>query len=133
MSTGSDTASRIQRDLVQTWAGIWLWCVPIGVFIVANASWNGNQLPSPIMGILLTLATAWIGAACYVNGRRCGRVHCTIDGYALPLLSLAGLLNLLGLFAFNWNTYTLVFGLIVLLSFVPEFFGKRYLTPRVQA
>jgi hypothetical protein len=106
MSTGSDTASRIRRDLLQTWAGVWLWCLPIGIFIGANMTWNGSHLPSPIMGILMTVATVWIGGACYVNRRRCSRVHCTIDGYALLLLSLAGLLNLLGLLSFNWNIYS---------------------------
>jgi hypothetical protein len=51
-----------------------------------------------------------------------------IDGVLLPLLSLAGVLNLLGVTSFGWNAYAEAFGIILLLSFVPECFGRTYLT-----
>jgi len=92
------------------------------VVIAASSLYNGHQLSFTIAGIILTVATLWIGAACYVNGRHCGRLHCKIDGILLPLLSLAGLLNLLHTpgFAFSWAAYTNVLAVIVVLSFVAE-------------
>jgi hypothetical protein len=89
--------------------------------------WNGHQLPFTLTGVIVTIATAWIGVACYLNGRRCGRMHCKILGILLPLLSLVGLFNLLGLTAFSWNVYSDAFWIILLIGFVPEFFGLNYL------
>ncbi len=48
----------------------------------------------------------------------------------LPLLSLVGLLNLLGVTSFGWNAYSGAFWIILFISFVPEFFGMRYITPK---
>ena len=45
------------------------------------------------------------------------------DGVLLPLLSLVGLFNLLGVTAFSWNVYSGAFWIILLISFVPECFG----------
>src|SRR6266705_3119234 len=79
--------------------------------------------PAAMTGIIVTIVTAWMGVACYVNGRRCGRTHCKIDGILLPLLSLVGVLNLLGVTAFGWNAYSEAVWIILMISFVPEFFG----------
>jgi len=76
------------------------------------------------------MATAWMGVACYLNGRSCGRTHCKIDGILLPLLSLVGVLNLLGVTSFGWNVYSDAFWIILFISLVPEFFGMRYITPK---
>jgi cation transport ATPase len=119
--------SRKQRDLLRTWSAVWLWCVPILIVIVASNLYNGHRLSFTIAGILLTVATLWIGAACYGNGRHCGRLHCKIDGILLPLLSLVGLLNLLhtAMFTFGWAAYTNVLAVIVVLSFVAESLDHR--------
>ncbi len=86
-----------------------------------------DQVCGSITGVIVTIATAWIGVACYLNGRRCGRTHCKILGILLPLLSLVGLFNLLGVTAFSWNVYSGAFWIILLISFVPEFCGLNYL------
>jgi len=105
-----------------------MWCLPIGLVIFANGTWHGHQLPATLTGVIVTIATAWIGVACYLNGRRCGRTHCKIAGILLPLLSLVGLLNVLDVTSFGWNMYSAAIGVIVFISFVPEFFGLTYLT-----
>jgi hypothetical protein len=105
-----------------------MWCLPIGLVIFANGTWNGHQLPATLTGVIVTIATAWIGVACYLNGRRCGRTHCKIDGILFPLLSLVGLINLLGVTSFGWNMYSDAIGVVLCISFVPEFFGLTYLT-----
>lgn len=124
------------QDFVRSTAALWLWGPPnvlvmVG-FIFATSRWNGHMLPPQFAGALLILGSAWFGVACYWNGRRCGRTHCKIDGLLFPLLSLVGLVNLLlGVSSFGWMVYTSVFWLLLLLSYVPEFFGMTYLTPRV--
>lgn len=125
---GSNSSSPYKRqDLVCTPAALWLWGLPIGVVIFATSMWNAHQLPATMTGIIVTMATAWIGVACYVNGRGCGRTHCKIDGVLLPLLSLVGVLNLLGIITFGWNAYSDALWIILLLSFVLECFGGTYL------
>lgn len=114
-------------------AALWRWGLPIGFVLVATSLWNAHQLPAILTGGILTLATAWIGVACYLNGRACGRVHCQIDGVLLPLLSLVGVVNLLGMISFNWNGYAAAFWIILGLSFVPECLGVRYLTKQDRA
>ena len=44
----------------------------------------------------------------------------------LGLLSLIGLLNVLGVVALNWNAYWAIFLVILGLSFVPELVWKKY-------
>jgi len=128
LSGRKNSSTRKRQDLVCTPAALWLWGLPIGLVIFATSLWNAHQLPATMTGVIVTMATAWIGVACYLNGRRCGRTHCKIDGVLLPLLSLAGVLNLLGVTSFGWNAYAEAFGIILLLSFVPECFGRTYLS-----
>jgi hypothetical protein len=130
MCGGKSCSTRKRQDFVRTPAALWIWGLPIGLVIVANGTWNGHQLPATLTGVIVTIATAWIGVACYLNGRRCGRTHCKIDGILLPLLSLVGLLNLLGVTSFGWTMYSVAIGVILFISFVPEFFGLTYLTQK---
>lgn len=130
MSGRKSSSTCKRQDLVCTPAALWLWGLPIGLVIFAMSMWNEHQLPATMTGVIVTLATAWMGVACYLNGRSCGRTHCKIDGVLLPLLSLVGLLNLLGVTSFGWNAYVEAFGIILLLSFVPEFLGRTYITHR---
>src|SRR5215469_8869964 len=125
------------QDLIHTTAALWLWGPPNVLAIVgslfATSRWNGYMLPPQLAGVLLILGTAWFGVACYWNSRRCSRTHCKIDGTLFPLLSLVGIVMiLLGVPSFGWMVYAGVFWLILFGSYVPEFFGKTYLTPRVR-
>ncbi len=72
------------------------------------------------------MSVLWIGTGCFINGRSCGRVHCRIDGILLPILGIAGVLNILSVFLFSWNVFWLVFFAILIASFVPEWTWKRY-------
>src|SRR5215472_10373066 len=106
MSGRKSSSQSLGQDFVRTPAALWLWGPPNAVVIVgsilATSRWHGYLLPPQLSGVLLTLGTAWFGVACYWNGQRCGRTHCQIDGILFPLLSLVGLLNLLGVTSFGW-------------------------------
>jgi len=116
----ANTSPRKRHDLLHTHSALWLWCLPALIIIVANNLHINHRISFTVAGVLLLVATLWIGAACYVNGRSCGRLHCKIDGTLLPLLSLAGLLNLLHVTSFSWGVYSNVLLAIVVLSFVAE-------------
>jgi hypothetical protein len=113
-----------QRDLSRTISFIWIWGAPGALLLAADAAWHAHRLSAPAAGLLFTIATAWIGIACYINGRRSGRAHCVIDGYLLPPLSLLGLLNLYGVTAIRWQSYLNIFLLIIIAGFVLECCGK---------
>ncbi len=65
-------------------AGLWsylpAWILPKAA-IIATAF-----LPVPVRMAVWIVALAWMGTACLVNARRCGRVHCRYTGpYYLAL------------------------------------------------
>jgi hypothetical protein len=76
--------------------------------------------------LIWVVGVAWAGVGCFLNGRSCGRVHCRIDGILLPLLSIAGVLNVVSVVSFDWNLFWLAFILILSASFVPELTWKKY-------
>lgn len=100
----------------------------MALIVVGSISESGHViLPFILDGIILVAASEWIGIGCFWNARRCGRVHCAIDGVLLPSLGLAGVINLLGFIKLSWNSYSAILIGVVALSFVPELFGFRYL------
>ncbi|MGH7722655.1 MAG: hypothetical protein ACRENL_07465 [Candidatus Dormibacteria bacterium] len=102
-----------------------LWVLPIVILNAANALYNGHHISFALQGVIQTACTLWIGTACFANGRRCGRVHCRIDGILLPLLSVVGIVNVLNVISFNWSVYGDAFNAIVVLSFVAEYVDNR--------
>jgi hypothetical protein len=115
-----------REDLARTPSIIWLWGAPLAMVITASVLNGIHVLSLTGAGILWTLGTAWIGIGCVINARHCGRVHCRIDGVLFPILSLVGLLNVVGIVGLNWNAYWAIFLVILVASFVPEVFWKKY-------
>lgn len=105
---------------MRTISFLWIWGAPGCLLLAADAAWQAHRLPTTAAGLLFTASTAWIGIACYVNGRRSGRAHCIIDGYLLPPLSFLGLLNVTGVTAIRWQSYLNIFLLIIIAGFVLE-------------
>jgi hypothetical protein len=63
------------------------WGLPIGVMV------GGLLIDVPARMILWILALVWMGAACVLNARRCGRTHCRFTGpyylvMIIPVLAL---------------------------------------------
>ena len=122
----SDRPDGSEEDLARSPSIIWLWGVPIAIIITGSVLNGVHVLSLTSAGIMWTIATLWIGIGCVINAWHCGRVHCLIDGVLFPLLSLVGLLNVLGIVSLNWNAYWAIFLVILGLSFVPELVWKKY-------
>ncbi len=118
--------ARAQQDLVRTISFLWIWGVPVALLLAAYAVWNAHRISATAAGLVFTVSTMWIGIACYINGRRCGRTHCMIDGYLLPPLGFFGLMNLVGITSIRWQAYFRIFWLIVIVSFVLECCCGKY-------
>lgn len=130
MAPGSTSADRRQQDLVRTLAFLWIWCLPAALIAFASVALHRHVITPAVAGPLLTAGTAWVAAGCLVNARRCRRTHCIIDAALLPPLSLVGLLNVFHVMSFSWNTYVNTLVIIVVVSFIPEFAGMKYLPGR---
>jgi hypothetical protein len=130
MSRSNTSLSGRPRDLVPTLAFLWIWCLPAGLIIAAFAAWRAHVISAGVAGPLLTAGTVWIAVGCAVNARRCRRTHCVIDAILLPLLGLAGLLNIFHVISLSWNAYVNALWIIVVASFIPECCGLTYIGRR---
>jgi len=113
------------RDLSCGGAGILLWVLPIIVLgITAGLGGLYAALSWPPL-------LAFMGGACLINARRCGRLHCYFTGPYFLLLALISLLYALGILplgarGWQWLTSALLIGTCMLMC-VPEWLFGRYL------
>ena len=48
----------------------------------------GLLVPLPVRAVIWTVALLWMGTACMLNARRCGRTHCRYTGpYYLAMIA----------------------------------------------
>ena len=86
MSDGS------KRDLLDSARGYVLaWWLPIAAMVLAA------PLPDGSKAVIWLLALSWMGGACLLNARRCGRVHCRYTGPFLLAMTLPVLGHGIGL------------------------------------
>jgi hypothetical protein len=82
------TAAQASRDwLASTSSNLLAWWIPHAALLV------GLIVPIPVRVVIWTVALLWMGTACILNGRRCGRTHCRYTGpyylaMILPVLAL---------------------------------------------
>jgi hypothetical protein len=71
----------------------------------------------PARAVIWTIALAWMGTACILNARRCGRTHCRFTGpYYLGMIVPVGVLGL-GIVSAGFSGW-LVLGALI-------FFGSK--------
>lgn len=105
--------------------GIFLWGLPV------MALWaSGAFLPARDLVFVWPPVIALMGAACLLNARRCGRVHCYATGPFLLILAALALfygIGLLPLGPHGWSILSevLFVGALVLCC-VPEWLFGRY-------
>jgi hypothetical protein len=71
------------RDwLRSTRASLLAWWVPQAAIAA------GLLLPVPVRTVVWSIALIWMGVACILNSRRCGRTHCRYTGpYYLAMIA----------------------------------------------
>ena len=84
----SDTVLRSRDWLRSPRASLLAWWIPQSAILA------GLLVPVAVRSVIWIIALIWMGTACIVNARRCGRTHCRYTGpYYLvmiaPLLVLA--------------------------------------------
>jgi hypothetical protein len=71
------------RDWLDSWGSSALaWWIPHAAIL------GGLFVPMPFRVVIWTIALIWMGAACILNARRCGRTHCRYTGpYYLAMIA----------------------------------------------
>lgn len=85
------------------------WGLPLLVIIA------GAFAEAPIRAIIWSAALVWMGAACLINFRRCGRTHCRFTGPFYLILIIPVLLLGFGLISFGPYGWWIL-GIIILLG-----------------
>lgn len=114
-----------KRDLACGGMSILIWVVP-AVILAVTAGLGG-----PYLVVTWPVLLTFMGAACLLNARRCGRLHCFITGPYFLILALLSLLYGLGIVplgphGWQWLTDGLLIGGCVL-TCVPEWLFGKYL------
>src|SRR5262249_16877532 len=85
-----------------------LWGVPVSAIVV------GLLIDVPARTFIWIIALGWMGTACILNGRRCGRTHCRFTGpyylaMIIPVLALGS-----GIVSFGLSAWLALAVLIIL-------------------
>jgi len=92
---------------IRTWGLIW--GLPRLVVIA------GFLVDVPIRTVMWIISLAWMGTACLLNARRCGRTHCRFTGpyylaMIIPVLILASGIASVGLYGWLALGAVIIFG-----------------------
>jgi hypothetical protein len=118
---GNGGCAEARSDWASGLRGCLIWGIPA---VALSAS------PQRYLAIAWPVLLTFMGAACILNARRCGRVHCYFTGPFFLLVAVLSLLygvGVLPLGAHGWFTLSalLVIGSAVLIC-VPEWLIGRY-------
>jgi hypothetical protein len=109
--------------------GCLIWGGPIAILLATPSV--GERYLVIVWPALLT----FMGVACWLNARRCGRVHCYVTGPFFLLLAGIALpygMGVLPLGAHGWSTLSAVLMIgTVTLIWVPEWLLGRYRSSRI--
>ena len=92
------TAAQVSRDwLASTPSSLLAWWIPNAALLI------GLFVPIPVRVVIWTVALIWMGVACILNSRRCGRTHCRYTGpYYLAMIVPVLALGLISSGIYEW-------------------------------
>jgi hypothetical protein len=92
-----DMAEPSRDWLASTSSSLLAWWIPQAVML------GGLVISTPVRVIVWTLALVWMGTACILNSRRCGRRHCRYTGpYYLIMIVPVLVFGLASLGVYQW-------------------------------
>jgi len=124
----TDTAMdrRIQNDMARkpVSALLW-WCLPIAIGIASGSLGLSLRETAAVWAVAFT----WMAAGCFLNALRCHRLHCYFSGpvFLIGAVVAAALASGAALPANSLNYDIAATFVLVLLTFTPETFWRKYL------
>lgn len=118
------TSVKARRDWARGTRGWLIWGIPWAILA------SSPLMPARALGVVWPAVLTFMGAACLVNARRCGRIHCFATGPFFLVMAVLALLygaGVLPLGVHNWWVLSmpLVIGSVAL-NFIPEWALGRY-------
>ena len=118
---GNRACAKARSDWASGLRGCLIWGIPAAALFAS---------PQRYLFVVWPVLLTFMGAACILNARRCGRVHCYVTGPFFLLLAVLSLLygvGVLPLGAHGWSRLSalLLIGSAVSIC-VPECFVGRY-------
>src|SRR5713101_246164 len=84
----SDTVLRSRDWLRSPRTSLLAWWIPQSAILA------GLLVPVAVRSVIWIIALIWMGTACIVNARRCGRTHCRYTGpYYLAMIAPVALMG----------------------------------------
>lgn len=114
----------VRDDWTRGRRGLLFWGLPVLILL------SGSFLPERALVVLWPVVLTFMGAACLLNARACGRVHCFFTGPFFLVMALLALLYGVGVLRLGpqgWNRLGLILlvGAVVLCC-APELLWGRY-------
>ena len=113
-----------RTDLTCGAGGLFIWCIPAAILIVTSISNTSYR------GVIWPIVLTWMGGACLVNARRCGRRHCYLTGPLFLALAIASLLYGVGVLSLGPKGWQILAGILLVgslaLTCLPEWIWGRY-------
>ena len=105
------------------------WGIPIALILLGSLGDSIDLFPFIYSELLWIVGIVWLGYKCMRNGLRCKRTHCILIGVTYPIFTLVAIGLTLDLILFiTWNQFWNIFMIVTVLTFVPEFIGRKYWT-----
>jgi hypothetical protein len=98
------TVAHASRDwLASTSSNLLAWWLPHAGLLV------GLVVPNPVRVVIWTVALLWMGVACILNSKRCGRTHCRYTGpYYLAMIVPLLALSFISSSIYEWITLAVI-------------------------
>lgn len=120
----ADECDTCSESRAKDWAGNWLtlgglWGLPGAAMLAASL------LEPTLRAVIWIPMLVWMGAACFVNARRCGRTHCRITApFFFVMAALVGgyAVGMLPFGRHGWN----ILGGVILAGFVILWWGSEH-------
>jgi hypothetical protein len=105
-------------------AFLW-WCLPIAIGIAAGSLGLALRENAAVWAVAFT----WMATGCFLNALRCHRLHCYFSGpaFLIGAVIAAALASGVALPATTLNYDIAVTFVLVLMTFAPETFWRKYL------
>jgi hypothetical protein len=122
----TETCDPNRADFACGAKALFIWWIPTA--ILASTAFSN----SPFLVVIWPVLLAFMGGACLVNARRCGRRHCYVTGPFFLALAAVSLLYGLGVLNFGRQGWRDLAAVLLVgscaLTCLPEWIWGKYLT-----